>query len=130
MALRLDGAWRGVLLRAPSGGGKTDLALRLVEAGWRLVADDRVVAWASGGRAWGRAPAALCGLAELRGQGMARLAPLPFARVALAIDLGEPAHRQPDPDWAEVADVRLPRHTLRPDGAAPARLRLLLGAAV
>lgn len=130
MALRLAGAWRGALLRAPSGGGKTGLALQLVESGWRLVADDRVAAWASGGRAWGRAPAPLAGLAELRGQGMASLPALPLAPIALVADLGEPAERQPSPGTAEVAGVRLPRHTLRPDASAPARLRLLLGEAV
>ena len=35
-------AGRGVLLRAPSGAGKSDLALRLIDAGARLVADDQV----------------------------------------------------------------------------------------
>ena len=30
----------GLLLRGPSGSGKSDLALRLIELGWRLVADE------------------------------------------------------------------------------------------
>ena len=37
----LDG--RGILLRGPSGSGKSDLALRLIDSGARLVADDQVV---------------------------------------------------------------------------------------
>ncbi|MEG0819600.1 MAG: serine kinase, partial [Brevundimonas sp.] len=32
--------WRGVLIQGPSGVGKSDLALRLIGQGWRLVADD------------------------------------------------------------------------------------------
>ena len=38
--IALDG--RGVLLRGPSGSGKSDMALRLIDAGAELVADDRV----------------------------------------------------------------------------------------
>jgi serine kinase of HPr protein (carbohydrate metabolism regulator) len=56
VALRLDGLWRGALIEGPSGGGKSDLALRAIEAGFRLVADDRVVVWTSGGALFGRAP--------------------------------------------------------------------------
>lgn len=120
-----------MLLRGPSGAGKSDLALRLAVAGWRLVADDRVIVWASGGRLYGRAPAILSGLVELRGQGMGRLDPLGFCGVHHLIDLGDPAGRQPAADVAEVAGVRLPRHTLRPlDASAPARLVQLLSGAV
>ena len=51
-----DGGWRGALIEGPSGAGKSDLALRALDAGFRLVADDRVVVWTSGGRLFGRAP--------------------------------------------------------------------------
>ena len=37
--IEVDGM--GVLLRGPSGSGKSDLALRLIDGGARLVADDR-----------------------------------------------------------------------------------------
>ena len=39
-AIDIDGA--GILLLGPSGSGKSDLALRLIDGGARLVADDRV----------------------------------------------------------------------------------------
>ncbi len=125
-ALRTGGAWRGALLRGASGAGKSDLLLRLLDDGWRLAADDRVVLWASGGRLWGRAPAPLAGLVELRGQGMAHPPPLPFAEVAAVVDLGEPAERQPASREVELHGVRASLHTLRPfDASAPARLRRL-----
>ena len=38
-AVAIDG--QAVLLRGPSGSGKSDLALRLIDAGARLVADDQ-----------------------------------------------------------------------------------------
>ncbi len=125
-ALRTGGAWRGALLLGPSGAGKSDLLLRLLDDGWRLVADDRTVVWASGGRAFGCAPAALRGLFELRGQGMARLEPLPFAEVAVAVELGAPGERQPPTALREVAGAPTPLHRLAPlEASAPARLRRL-----
>ncbi|MGO4833375.1 HPr kinase/phosphorylase [Rhizobiaceae sp. 2RAB30] len=66
---------QGVLIRGDSGSGKSTLALALVaqfvRAGRfaRLVADDRVVIEARGGRLVARAPAALAGLAEIHGLG-------------------------------------------------------------
>lgn len=119
-----------MLLRGPSGGGKSALALRLAEAGWRLVADDRVVIWHSGGALWGKAPASLAGLVELRGQGMGRLPPLPLAQIALVADLRDAEDRQPEPEWEAVEGVRLPRFDVRADLSAPARLVLLLNRSV
>lgn len=118
-----------MLLRGPSGVGKSDLALRALAAGWRLVADDRVVAWACGGRLWGAAPAALSGLCEARGQGLVRPDPaLPCAAVALVVDLTGPhgeLERLPDPARVEVEGVTLPAAALRAaDGSALARLAL------
>ena len=49
----------GVLLRGPSGSGKSDLALRLIDGGARLVADDQVELIPAEGRLLARAPEAL-----------------------------------------------------------------------
>ena len=62
VALRWRGDWQGVLIEGPPGSGKSDLALRALTEGFRLVADDRVLLWTSGGRLWGRAPDVLAGL--------------------------------------------------------------------
>ena len=60
---------RAVLLCGPSGSGKSDLALRLIDGGAQLVADDQVVLRAEGGRIVARAPEALAGRMEVRGIG-------------------------------------------------------------
>ena len=56
IAGRIDGAWRGALVMGPSGSGKSDLMLRAIGLGLRLVADDRTLVWTSGSKAFGRAP--------------------------------------------------------------------------
>jgi hypothetical protein len=107
---RLAGVWKGALIEGPSGSGKSDLALRCLELGLRLVADDRVELWASGGRLYGAAPPALFGLIEVRGEGVVAIPALPFAQVVLVARAGQP-ERAPDPDTTEIAGIALPRLT-------------------
>ena len=89
----LDGFWRGVLIEGASGAGKSDLALRMLDQGFRLVADDRVLIWASGGALYGRAPQTLANLIEVRGLGICPEQALPFSRIVLAARC-EPAERR------------------------------------
>lgn len=74
----------GVLLLGPSGSGKSDLVLRLLDRGFTLVADDRVDLEAG----YASAPAALAGLLEVRGLGLMRLPYVTLAKVAVAVELG------------------------------------------
>jgi HPr kinase/phosphorylase len=83
----------GVLLLGPSGSGKSDLALRLLDRGFMLVADDRVEI--VDGMA--RPPADLAGLLEVRGLGLLRLDHVAPAQVALAVELGPEMPRLPEP---------------------------------
>ena len=105
-AVALEG--RGLLIVGRAGSGKTALALEMIALGAALVADDRVcVEPDSGGRLWLSAPPALAGLVEVRGFGLARLAPAGATPLALIADL----------DRAETA--RLPeRHTRTLQGIA------------
>jgi serine kinase of HPr protein (carbohydrate metabolism regulator) len=122
IAMRRGGPWRGVLIEGPSGAGKSDLALRALDHGFALVADDRVELWVSGGRLFGMAPAALAGLIEVRGVDILGLGALPLAEVALVARCGV-ADRLPDQARTEILGVALPTVTISPlEASAPAKL--------
>ncbi|HAQ33260.1 MAG TPA: serine/threonine protein kinase, partial [Rhodospirillaceae bacterium] len=59
-----------VLLRGPSGSGKSDLALRLIDGGGRLVADDQTLVEIQGERLVATAPETIAGKMEVRGVGV------------------------------------------------------------
>ena len=122
----LDGFWRGVLIEGPSGAGKSDLALRMLDQGFRLVADDRVLIWASGGALYGRAPQTLANLIEVRGLGIFPEQALPFSRIVLAARC-EPAERLPDPAHNDYVGLSIPVVSIHPlEASAPAKLRRAL----
>ena len=110
---------RAVLIRGPSGSGKSQLALALLEAAQtgtlrfaRLVADDRAEIEALHGRLLVRPAEALAGLIEVRGLGIQRVAYEPTAIVGLIIDLAAPdASRMPEPaaQNREIEGITLPR---------------------
>jgi len=133
IARRSAGAWRGLLLRGPSGVGKSDLTLRLIGRGWRLVADDRVIAWRSGGRVFGRAPDALRNLVEVRGVGVIPCPALCFAEITAVIDcipVGEAIERIPVAASVEIAGVALRLLRLHPlESGAPGKVAAFCGAA-
>lgn len=131
MALRVGQLWRGVLLVGPSGAGKSDLALRLLQRRWRLVADDRTRLWTSGGVLFGAAPEAIAGLLEVRGVDVTPVPALRLAQIALQMTCeGEP-ERLPEPRVVERSGVAVPAMRLDPlHASAPDRLRLALFAAV
>jgi serine kinase of HPr protein (carbohydrate metabolism regulator) len=129
VALRRDGLWRGALIAGPSGAGKSDLALRVLEAGFRLVADDRTLVWASGGRLYGRAPEALAGLIEARGLGVMPERAVAFAEVVLMIRCAAAAEieRTPEPGLEAIANVAIALSYLDArEPSAPAKLRRAL----
>jgi serine kinase of HPr protein (carbohydrate metabolism regulator) len=130
VALRLGGRWRGALILGPSGVGKSDLALRALDAGFRLVADDRVAVWTSGAALYGRAPEPLSGLIEARGHGVSAESPIAFAEIVLAVRCVEATQvieRMPGPDAEIIAGTPVPLARLDPrEASAPAKLRRAL----
>jgi HPr kinase/phosphorylase len=113
-----------VLLLGPPGSGKSDLLLRLIHAGFTLVADDQVLIDAT----VASAPPALAGLLEVRGLGIFRLAHLQSAPLRLVIRLGVQLVRLPEPETDP--GLHLPVITLDPAApAAVARVCLALEAA-
>lgn len=120
---RLCGAeWRGLMLMGPSGSGKSDLALRLIDAGWRLVADDYSLVWASGGGLYATSPPAIAGRIEARGLGIIRSPSRPMARIAAVIACAEPIERLPEPETHVMEGVAVPLFRLNPFAASAAVL--------
>jgi hypothetical protein len=120
---------KGVLLLGDSGVGKSDLALRLIDQGAKLVADDRTELSVVGGKLMARAPRTIAGLLEVRGIGLVTLPHLRQAEIALAVRLGKAGKRLPEPQfflWESAPPVPL----LVMDGreaSAPAKIRLVVG---
>jgi serine kinase of HPr protein (carbohydrate metabolism regulator) len=126
IAARSNGPWRGVLIEGPADAGKSDLALRALGHGFRLVADDRVILWTSAGRLFGRAPDTLAGLIEVRGFDVVRMNALPFCEIALVAQAGIP-ERIPEPAFADILGLQVPKIILRlGDSSAPAKLGRVL----
>lgn len=127
-ALRLGAGWRGVLIQGRSGVGKSDLALRLIRDGWRLVGDDWVHAFACDGALYAAAPETIAGRMEVRGLGIINRPFLPLARIALSVRLThEAVERLPSPARDVIEGVALPRLTLDP---RPASAPLVVAAAL
>ncbi|MDE1148918.1 MAG: HPr kinase/phosphatase C-terminal domain-containing protein [Azospirillaceae bacterium] len=122
----------GLLLRGPSGSGKSDLALRLIDAGARLVADDQVMLQSADGVLTAMAPQRLAGLIEVRGLGILPAPAVDSAPLRLVVDLmADPASvpRLPEPAAVVLEGVTLPRVALWSFApSAPAALRLALSA--
>jgi HPr kinase/phosphorylase len=128
-AVAIDG--RAVLLRGASGSGKSDLALRLIDAGARLVADDQSDLRRQGAVLIVRAPATIAGLIELRGIGIMRLDALSEAPVALIADLvpADDVERLPARRSEAILGLAIPRIVMAPfEASAAAKLRLALRA--
>ena len=125
---------RGVLLRGPSGSGKSDLALRALALGpsallhdqVKLIADDQVILTREPGGLIATAPTATRGRLEVRGVGILEVAAAAQCEIVLVADLVRegPIERFPDP-WPVIHllgyDVRLMR-LLPFEDSAPAKL--------
>ncbi len=110
---------RAVLIRGPSGSGKSRLAFDLILAGRAgqlppaiLVGDDRVHLDTDGEKLWVRPARELAGLIEIRGLGIRRCEYVAEATVGLVVDLmAADAARLPPPEALEtsVSGVKIPR---------------------
>jgi hypothetical protein len=108
----------GVLILGESGAGKSDLLLRLMDEGGKLVADDRTELYAVKGQLRARAPQSIAGLIEVRGLGIVAQ---PFAKsavLALAVRLGTPKDFPGRlPDFFRAARRAWPHQSHPPDRA-------------
>ena len=90
----LDG--RAVLITGPSGSGKSDLALRLLDRGFALVSDDQTIVKKDGVRLLASAPPTIAGKLEIRGIGIIEMERTEYAPVALIVELTGEIQRMPD----------------------------------
>ena len=109
----------GVLLRGPSGSSKSDLALRLIDRGAALIADDIVAAEICSGAVKLTPPETIAGMLELRGAGIAKIAYEKDVPLALVIDLvhGRDVERMPEPAETTICGLSVPLMKL--DGLQP-----------
>jgi HPr kinase/phosphorylase len=118
---------RGVLITGPSGSGKSDLALRLIDGGAKLVADDLTTLRAQGDSLIALAPPRLAGKIEVRGIGIMTVPSVHEVRLALEVALAPSAaiERLPEPETSDYLGVTLPRVQLDPfTASAAAKVRL------
>ena len=119
----------GVLICGKPGAGKSDLALRLMDAGFDLVADDAVLLTVDDGVLRAAPPDALAGMIEVRGVGVVTA---PFVRdvavkLKIVLSCGEKIDRMPESKVEDVRGVAVPCVVLNgfePSAAAKARCAL------
>ncbi len=123
-------AGEGVLIRGKPGSGKSDLALRLIDAGAELVADDYTDIEITNGNAVAHAPKSIRGLLEVRGLGVVRVGCVESAAVHLIVDLGTDAvMRLPEHEHEALAGVAVARIDLNAfEASAAAKVRMALKA--
>lgn len=117
---------RGVLIMGASGSGKSDLALRLIDRGATLIADDQVELAPRHGRLHACALATIHGKIEVRGIGILDV-DVTTASIALVVDLDSEPDRLPEPASIELQGITLPLVALAPFAAsAPIKVELAL----
>lgn len=125
---------RGLILRGPSGSGKSLLALALLDE-WearglsaKLVADDRLDIVAEKSRLVMHAPRAIAGLAELRGRGIVHRPFVTKAPVHLVVDFVPKLERMVEEDALSLVlyGVSVARCPVPKAGAANPMHQLLL----
>ena len=87
---------RAVLIAGPSGSGKSDLALRLIDRGFTLVSDDRTILRKDGDNLVASAPETIKGKLEIRGIGIVDMESINDVPVALVVEITGDMQRMPD----------------------------------
>jgi serine kinase of HPr protein (carbohydrate metabolism regulator) len=117
-----------VLIFGRSGSGKSDLALRLIDRGAKLVSDDYTIVSSQGGRLLAHAPDRIKGRMEVRGVGLVEMEPVDRAPIVLAIDLDRSPERLPEePEGLALCGLSVPVIGLFAlESSAPLKVELAL----
>lgn len=119
---------RAVLITGPSGSGKSDLALRLLDRGFTLVSDDQTLVKRDGARLLASAPLNIAGKLEIRGIGIVEMEAVSDVPVALIVELTSDIQRIPD-DARErpILGIKLPIISIDAmTASAPSKVALAL----
>jgi len=119
---------RAVMIGGPSGVGKSDLALRLVDRGAQLVSDDYTMTRRIGERLLASPPVTIEGKIEVRGIGIVDMDFVRDIPVALMIELHDTVDRMPLPPMTRmIAGVAIPLMKLVPrEASTPVKLEYML----
>ena len=125
----------GVLIAGPSGSGKSDLALRLIDRGATLLSDDYTHVRAENDAVVASAPETIKGQMEVRGIGIEPFSCASQARIALQVEALEPgmtAERLPlVPELRDICGIALPLLRLGLlEASAPLKVELALARAI
>jgi HPr kinase/phosphorylase len=118
----------GVLLIGPSGSGKSDLALRLIDRGAVLICDDCVIVNSSTPAPTLEAAPNIAGMIELRGIGILKLPFVDNIPLRLCAILGKEPERMPYKDAVyNIAGTDIPSVALNAyTASAPIKVELAL----
>lgn len=120
---------RAVLIEGRSGEGKSDLALRLIDRGAVLVADDQTICQRQSGKLIASAPVTIAGRIEVRGLGIIEMPHVERVPVALLIVILDSPPRFPeDQRTRRIAGIDVPVLALAAlEPSAPIKTELALG---